>query len=177
MTECITVEDLFGTSDDEDAGGDEDFEGLIISFDSLKSDFSAHFARIRAHERKLAGVLLGAAAEYPLYRTFEQREEVARALRIKTLDRLGTFGYRRTGPNTMRYWVETESGIPDQLRIDSSGSIGIDDLPKELFNHVYIHHVYIKKRVTTMKAMATRQRNRPYEKKQSRPALLTKKRV
>jgi hypothetical protein len=144
--EEVTALNLF--CDGEDAEDEENctMEELKDLFATLHKDFRNNFATIRRTECAMARKLLGHSADDPMLHPYERLQVIKRVLENDTMAKLETFGYRKAGPHKLEYWLEAESNIPDISVKD--GSIVLDDFPKELINHVYIHHVNTRKRRT-----------------------------
>lgn len=151
-------------TEDDDEGSDT-WDDLCAQFDAFSVEFRAFFEAERAYERSAAATLFGHHPDDPMLHSHETQQDVANALAVDTMTKLETFGYRRVGPRRMMYWLDKRSGIADLL-FSKDATIDVQHMPVELFNHVYVHHVHLKRMRTIAKARTTRAL------KLSRPRLL-----
>lgn len=116
-------------------------------------DFTADFHNMHSIQ---ALQLYGECAEDAQLRPFELNQQLARALnRTDVVAQCETFGYKLVRFSRLHYWIE-EGRYPD---VDVS-SLDVRDLHPDLFNHLYIHLVYLPKLRQVQRAKDTKARKK-----------------
>ena len=137
-------------------------------FLSFRSEFRRHFSSLRSLELEFARRAFGHAADNPEYHPHETIAQVHACLSHGTMEKLNTFGYALDrGKRRFRYWVDPTAGIPD-MHLAEDGSVSMESLPKELVNHVYYHHVHMRRTLIAAKTKRTKAKN-------NRPKLLKRR--